>query len=66
MAERKSLLLHLDPAVHDALARWARDELCTPKTRITWRWPQAFPAMAGRTPPTSASTQGGGDRGRLQ
>ena len=27
MAERKSILLRLDPAVHDALARWAADEL---------------------------------------
>ena len=27
MTERKSVLLRLDPAVHDALARWAGDEL---------------------------------------
>jgi hypothetical protein len=27
VAERKSILLRLDPAVHDALARWAGDEL---------------------------------------
>lgn len=26
-AERKQVLLRMDPAVHDALARWARDEL---------------------------------------
>jgi hypothetical protein len=26
MAERKQLLLRMDPAVHDALARWAADE----------------------------------------
>ena len=26
-AERKPILLRLDPAVHDALARWAADEL---------------------------------------
>jgi hypothetical protein len=25
--ERKQLLLRIDPAVHDALARWANDEL---------------------------------------
>lgn len=25
-AERKPVLLRLDPTVHDALARWARDE----------------------------------------
>ena len=27
MATRKSFLLRLDPAVHDALQRWAGDEL---------------------------------------
>ncbi|MCW2545430.1 MAG: hypothetical protein JWM40_2982 [Frankiales bacterium] len=26
-ADRKQLLLRIDPAVHDALQRWARDEL---------------------------------------
>nr|WP_241744368.1 toxin-antitoxin system HicB family antitoxin [Cellulosimicrobium arenosum] len=26
-AQRKSVLLRLDPAVHDALARWAADDL---------------------------------------
>ena len=26
MAERKQLLLRMDPAVHDALAKWAADE----------------------------------------
>jgi len=27
VSERKGVLLRLDPAVHDALARWAADEL---------------------------------------
>ena len=27
MAERKKLLLRLDPAVYDAVARWAADDL---------------------------------------
>ena len=27
MAERKAVLIRLDPKVHDALQRWARDEL---------------------------------------
>jgi hypothetical protein len=27
MAERKSFLLRIDPALHDALARWAADDL---------------------------------------
>ena len=26
MADRKQVLLRIDPAVHDALARWADDE----------------------------------------
>ena len=26
MSERRQVLLRLDPAVHDALARWAADE----------------------------------------
>ncbi len=27
VSERKSVLLRLDPAAHDALARWANEEL---------------------------------------
>jgi len=27
LAERKAFLLRLDPALHDALQRWARDDL---------------------------------------
>ncbi len=34
MAERKSVLLRLDPAVHDALARWAADELRSTNAQI--------------------------------
>ena len=34
MAERKSILLRLDPAVHDALARWAADELRSTNAQI--------------------------------
>ena len=34
MAERKKLLLRLDPAVHDALARWAADELRSTNAQI--------------------------------
>ena len=32
--ERKSILLRLDPAVHDALARWAADELRSTNAQI--------------------------------
>ena len=33
-AERKSVLLRLDPSVHDALARWAADELRSTNAQI--------------------------------
>lgn len=32
--ERKSILLRLDPAVHDALVRWAADELRSTNAQI--------------------------------
>ncbi len=32
--ERKQLLLRMDPAVHDALARWANDELRSVNAQI--------------------------------
>jgi hypothetical protein len=34
VAERKNILLRLDPAVHDALARWAADELRSTNAQI--------------------------------
>ncbi len=34
MAERKNILLRLDPAVYDALARWAGDELRSTTAQI--------------------------------
>lgn len=33
-AERRSVLLRLDPAVHEALARWASDELRSVNAQI--------------------------------
>jgi hypothetical protein len=32
--ERKKILLRLDPAVHDALARWAGDEMRSTNAQI--------------------------------
>ena len=49
MAERKSLLLRLDPAVHDALARWAADELRSSNAQIEFLLRRAL-ADAGRLP----------------
>jgi len=34
VAERKSFLLRLDPKVHDALERWAADELRSVNAQI--------------------------------
>ena len=52
MAERKSLLLRLDPAVHDALARWAGDELRSTNAQIEFLLRRAL-AEAGRLPDTA-------------
>ena len=49
MSERKSLLLRLDPAVHDALARWAADELRSTNAQIEFLLRRAL-AEAGRLP----------------
>ena len=49
MAERKSVLLRLDPAVHDALARWAADELRSTNAQIDYLLRTAL-AEAGRLP----------------
>jgi hypothetical protein len=49
MAERKSILLRLDPAVHDALARWAADELRSTTAQIEFLLRQSL-AHAGRLP----------------
>ena len=48
-AERKKILLRLDPAVHDALARWAGDELRSTNAQIEFLLRQAL-ANAGRMP----------------
>lgn len=47
--ERKSILLRLDPAVHDALARWASDELRSTNAQIEFLLRKAL-AEAGRLP----------------
>ena len=67
MSERKSILLRLDPAVHDALARWASDELRSTNAQIEFLLRHALadagrlPSHAGRMrrpgrPPRAAST----------
>jgi hypothetical protein len=49
MAERKSILLRLDPAVHDALARWAADEMRSTNAQIEFLLRRAL-GEAGRMP----------------
>jgi hypothetical protein len=49
VSERKSILLRLDPAVHDALARWAGDELRSTNAQIEFLLRRAL-ADAGRLP----------------
>jgi len=47
--ERKTILLRLDPAVHDALARWAADELRSTNGQIEFLLRRAL-AEARRLP----------------
>jgi hypothetical protein len=47
--ERKTVLLRLDPAVYDALARWAADELRSTNAQIELMLRRAL-AEAGRMP----------------
>jgi hypothetical protein len=50
MAERKDMLLRLDPAVHDALARWASDDRRSTNAQIEYLLRRAL-AEADRVPP---------------
>jgi hypothetical protein len=47
--QRKQVLLRLDPAVHDALARWAADELRSTNAQIEFLLRRAL-SEAGRLP----------------
>ncbi len=49
MAERKAVLLRLDPAVHDALARWAADDLRSVNAQVEVILRDAL-KKAGRAP----------------
>jgi hypothetical protein len=49
VSERKSILLRLDPAVHDALGRWAGEELRSANAQIEFLLRRAL-AEAGRLP----------------
>ena len=49
MPERKKVLLRLDPAIHDAVARWAGDELRSTNAQIEFLLRRAL-SQAGRLP----------------
>lgn len=49
MAERKKLLLRLDPKVYEAVARWAADDLRSVNAQIEYALRRALKA-AGRGP----------------
>jgi hypothetical protein len=59
VTERKGVLLRLDPAVHDALARWAADELRSTNAQIEFVLRRAL-AEAGRLPGNAAKMRGRG------
>jgi hypothetical protein len=59
VAERKGILLRLDPAVHDALARWASDELRSTNAQIEFLLRRAL-SDAGRMPDRAARMRGRG------
>ena len=58
-AERKPILLRLDPAVHDALARWAADELRSTNAQIEMVLRRSL-AEAGRLPAKLSPLRGPG------
>jgi len=49
MAKRKSFLLRIDPELHDAIERWAADELRSVNAQIEYLLRQAL-RQAGRLP----------------
>jgi hypothetical protein len=53
MAERKAVLLRLDPAVYDAVTRWAADELRSSNAQIEFLLRRAL-VEAGRLPESAA------------
>jgi hypothetical protein len=59
MAERKSILLRLDPAVHDALAKWAADEMRSTNAQIEFLLRRAL-MDSGRMPGNARQMRGPG------
>ena len=53
MSERRQVMLRLDPAVHDALTRWANDEFRSVNAQVELLLRQAL-RDAGRMPKQAA------------
>ena len=60
MAERKALLIRIDPKVHEALERWARDELRSVNAQIEFVVRRAL-QQAGRLATEGGQTADGND-----
>ncbi len=54
MAERKPVLLRLDPALHAAVQRWAADDLRSLNAQVEFLLRRAL-RDAGRGPPSGTS-----------
>jgi len=57
MAERKKLLLRLDPRVYEAMARWAADDLRSTNAQIEYALRRALQSAGRRVEPTDAGGQ---------
>ncbi len=58
MSERRQVLLRVDPAVHDALVRWANDEFRSVNAQIEVVLRRAL-SEAGRMPTRRPPSPGG-------
>jgi hypothetical protein len=57
MAERKKLLLRLDPAVYDAMARWAADDLRSVNAQIEYALRLALRSTGRNLRPTTGDQE---------
>lgn len=62
MAERKPFLLRVDPALLEALSRWAADDLRSLNGQIEFLLKRALQS-AGRLPSVDAERDGAGRKG---
>jgi len=65
VATRKAILLRLDPLIHDALRRWADDELRSVNAQLEFLLRDAL-AKAGRLPRDKKRGRDDSDRDKSQ